>query len=168
MTFIRKPFLPWCNWRDYSCVTMMFLILKGCAELVSLPQRLEFTSLLFSGKSLGFFNHAGNFRAWCYQSFATFVWEWPQIQFLVHTVQPSRGSGIPASRSSCSFFAHFGIAGLYPLGPTLCLNLFFTFSSFILLLRATACGVVCCYTNVSHSFGMIYPNWFSGDSPLCT
>jgi hypothetical protein len=41
----------------------MFLVLEGCAELVSLPLRLEFTSLLFSGESLGFFNHVGNFRA---------------------------------------------------------------------------------------------------------
>jgi hypothetical protein len=42
---------------------MMFLILEGYAELVSLPLRLEFASLLFSGESLGFFNHDGNFRA---------------------------------------------------------------------------------------------------------
>jgi hypothetical protein len=43
--------------------TMMFLILKGYAELVSLPLQLEFTSLLFSGESLRFFNHTGNFKA---------------------------------------------------------------------------------------------------------
>jgi hypothetical protein len=42
---------------------MMFLILEGSAELVSLPLQLEFASLLFSGESLGFFNHTGNFRA---------------------------------------------------------------------------------------------------------
>jgi hypothetical protein len=39
---------------------MMFLILEGCAELVSLPLQLEFSSLLFSGESLGFFNHVGS------------------------------------------------------------------------------------------------------------
>jgi hypothetical protein len=37
----------------------------------------------------------------------------------------SRGSGIPASRSSCSFFVQSGIAALYLPGPSLCLNLFF-------------------------------------------
>jgi hypothetical protein len=95
------------------------------------------------------------------------VQERPRIQFLVCTVQPLRGSGIPASRSSCSFFAHFGIAALYSRGPSLCLNLFSTFNSFILLLRAMACGVVCCCTNMSQSFGVIYPNRFSGDRPLC-
>jgi hypothetical protein len=41
----------------------MFLILEGCVELVSLSLQLEVASLLFSGESLGFFNHVGNFRA---------------------------------------------------------------------------------------------------------
>jgi hypothetical protein len=66
--------------------------------------------------------------------------ERPRVQFLVRIVQPSRGSGIPASRSSWSFFAHFGIAALYPPEPSLCLNLFFEFSSFILLLRVSYPG----------------------------
>jgi hypothetical protein len=94
--------------------------------------------------------------------------ERPWIQFLVRTMQPSRGSGIPASRSSCSFFILIDIVELYPPGPSLCLNLFFLFSSFILLLRAMTSGVVCCYTNVFHSFVMIYPNRFSADRPLYT
>jgi hypothetical protein len=72
----------------------------------------------------------------------SFVWERPQIQFLVHTVQPSRGSGTPASWSSCSFFVQIDIAALYPPGPSLCLNLFFMFNSFILLLKVMASGVV--------------------------
>jgi hypothetical protein len=42
---------------------MMLFVLEGCAELVSLPLRLEFTSILFSDESLGLFNHTGNFRA---------------------------------------------------------------------------------------------------------
>jgi hypothetical protein len=41
----------------------MFLVLEGCAELVSLPLRLEFVCLLFSGESLGFFIHADNLGA---------------------------------------------------------------------------------------------------------
>jgi hypothetical protein len=45
------------------CATTMFLILEGCTGLVSLLLQLEFTSLLFSGESLGFFNHVDNFRA---------------------------------------------------------------------------------------------------------
>jgi hypothetical protein len=87
------------------------------------------------------------------------VWEWRRIQFLVCTVQPSRGSSMPTSWSSCSFFAYFDIVALYPPGPSLCLNLLFAFISFILLLRAMACEVLSCYTNVSHLFKVIYPNW---------
>jgi hypothetical protein len=67
----------------------------------------------------------------------------PRIQFLMRNVQPSRGFSIPASRSSCSFFVHSGIAALYPPGPSLYLNLFFRISSFILLLCAMASRVVC-------------------------
>jgi hypothetical protein len=130
MTFIRKPFLPRCNWRDCSCANMMFLILEGCAELVSLPLELEFTSLHFSGESLDLFNHADNFRAWS-----------DQLSALICT----RGSGIPASQSSCSFCVHFGIAALYPPGPSLCLNLFFDFSSFILLWGLWLCSGMLLY-----------------------
>jgi hypothetical protein len=61
----------------------------------------------------------------------SFVREQTHIQFVVHTLQPSRGSGIPASQNYCSFFTHFGIAALYPKGPSLCLNLFFAFSLFL-------------------------------------
>jgi hypothetical protein len=148
---------------------MMFLILEGCAELVSLSycylnspvfslavRVLPFSTMLVTSE-LEVINHP-----------LSSIQERPRIQFLVCTVQPSRGSGIPASQSSCSFFAHFGIAALYPPGPNLCLNLFFAFNSFILLLRAMTCGVVCYCTNVSHSFGLIYPNQFSSDRPLCT
>jgi hypothetical protein len=67
----------------------------------------------------------------------------PRILFLVHNVQPSRGSGIPTSQSSCSFFVQSGIEALYPPGTSLCLNLFFRINSFILLLRAMASTVVC-------------------------
>jgi hypothetical protein len=42
---------------------MMFLVLKGCVELVSLPLQVEFASLLFSSESIGFFSHVGNFGA---------------------------------------------------------------------------------------------------------
>jgi hypothetical protein len=146
----------------------MFLILKGCTELVSLPLRLEFTSLLFSGKSLGFSIMLVTSKLKVINRPLSSIRERPWIQLLVRTVQPSRGSGILASRSSCSFFTHFSITTLYPSSPSLCLNLFFAFSSFVLLLRVTACGVVCCCTDVSHSFGMIYPNQFSGDKPLYT
>jgi hypothetical protein len=34
-------------------------------------------------------------------------------------MQPSWGSSIPASQSSCSFFVFFAIAALYPPGPSL-------------------------------------------------
>jgi hypothetical protein len=36
-----------------------------------------------------------------------------------------KGSGIPASQSSCFFFVQSGIAAMYPTGPSLYLNLFF-------------------------------------------
>jgi hypothetical protein len=96
------------------------------------------------------------------------VREWHRIYFLVCTLQPSKGSGIPTSWSSCSFFTHFSMAAMHTLGPSLCLNLFFTFSSFILLSRAMTSRVECYGMNVSHLFRVIYPNRFSGDRPLCT
>jgi hypothetical protein len=92
----------------------------------------------------------------------------PQIQFLMHNVQPSRRSGIPGSQSSCSFFIQSGIAALYPPGLSLCLNLFFRINSFILLLSVMASGVVCRCWKVFHSFGVMNPIWFNGETPAWT
>jgi hypothetical protein len=43
-------------------VTTMFFGLEGCAELVFLALRLEFTGLLFSDEIFGIFNHTSNIR----------------------------------------------------------------------------------------------------------
>jgi hypothetical protein len=93
------------------------------------------------------------------------VWDRPQIHLVMHNMQPSRGSSILASWSSYSFFVQNGIASLYPVGPSLCLNLFFQISSFILLLSAMASGVVCSCWKVFHSFGVMNPNRFNGETP---
>jgi hypothetical protein len=133
MDVLHKPFLPWYNWRDSSCATSMFIGLKGCTELVFLALRLEFTNLLFSDEIFGIFNLLFSEEFEVINCSLSSIWDQPRIQFLVCNMQPSRGSGIPASRSSCSFFVQSGIAVLYPPGPSLCLNLFFQISSFILI-----------------------------------
>jgi hypothetical protein len=40
----------------------MFFSLEGCAELVFLASRLEFSDLLFSDEIFGIFNHSSNIR----------------------------------------------------------------------------------------------------------
>jgi hypothetical protein len=62
MDVLREPFLPRCNGRDNSCVTLMFFGLEGCAELVFLALWLEFTDLLFSDEIFDIFNYSSNIR----------------------------------------------------------------------------------------------------------
>jgi hypothetical protein len=92
----------------------------------------------------------------------------PRMQFLVRNMQPSRGSGILGSWSTCSFFVQSGITALYPPHLSLCLNLFFQISSFILLLCAMVSGVICSCWKVFHSSSVTNPNWFNGETPGLT
>jgi hypothetical protein len=64
MDVLCEPFLQWCNWRDSSCATSMFFSLEGCAVLIFLALRLEFTGLLFSDEIFGIFSHSSNIRVW--------------------------------------------------------------------------------------------------------
>jgi hypothetical protein len=89
------------------------------------------------------------------------VWDRPRIQFFVQNVQPSRASRIPTSWNPYSHFVQSEIADLYPLGPSLYLNLFFWIGSFILLLSIMASGVVYRYWKVFQSFGVMNSNWFN-------
>jgi hypothetical protein len=143
----------------------MFFGLEGCTELVFLALRLEFAGLLLVMRSLAFSITLVISKFEVINCPLLSIRDHPRIQFLMHNVQPSRGSGIPASQNSYSFFVQRRIATLYPSGPSPCLNLFFRISSFILLLCDIDSGVVCSSLKVFHSFGVINPNRLNGETP---
>jgi hypothetical protein len=100
---ISRVVLSWSFWRCGLNLPAFSLVMRSLAFSITLViSKFEVINYLLSS-----------------------IQEQPQIQFLMCNVQPSRGSGIPASQSSCSFFVQSGIAALYPPCPSLCLNLFF-------------------------------------------
>jgi hypothetical protein len=75
----------------------MLFGLEGCTELVFLMLHLEFVGLLFRDEIFGIFNHSSNIRVQSGQLSFVIYTRPSQIQFLMCNVEPSGGSGIPAS-----------------------------------------------------------------------
>jgi hypothetical protein len=146
-------------------VISIFFGLEGCTELVFLVLRLEFAGLLFSDEIFGIFNHSSNIRVFSDQmSFV--IYTRPSLDLVSRAQRATfRRIRYPSITKLVFLLCQSRIAALYPPGPSLCLNLFFRISSFILLLCAMDSGVVCGSLKVLHSFGVMNTNQLNGETP---